>query len=442
MNNYKLRWNILVIITLLIVLVSSKPSFSAEIEKIVSNSPLTVDELIQKALKVNPSFRSVWEEQTLVNYTLYRAYGEFLPNLDFSSSYSATEQLESHFKSGTSRHGIGISYTLWDGGARYGTLRNAKLAIKASPYILTKSEQQISYSIKQTYNNALASFELVRAARSAVNLRRELLKLAETKLNLGATTEIEVLSTKVQLGTAENNLIAAIQDSSLSRQKLNQSVGIALTSEFPLVQISDSIPVLIDVEQLVEQANMHSPNGILNALELQRAKNNQLAANASWYPTLSLEHSLSYSEPGTGMKSWVLGPDEGSSMIAISMRYPLFAGFQKAEFRERSKVDSRKTKWSHQETLLEIEKSVRENYARLVQATSQIKIAEGNMDLAKRQRELQQERYRVGAATLLEVQTSQNDELNAEIEWINKRLTARTAKALLELSVGGSITTR
>ncbi|MCX7834944.1 MAG: TolC family protein [bacterium] len=415
---------------------------SSNHQMLTSDTPITVDQLIEKALQVNPTYRSVWEEQTLVKYTLYRALGQYLPSFDLSSSYRLTDDFTNHRRYGTSTHGIGISYTIWDGGSRYGTLRNAKLAIQTSPWILTRSQQQIAFEVRQAYHDALATFELTKAARSAVELRKELLKLAETKQALGSATELDVLSTKVQLGTAENALLATYQDSILARQKLNQVVGIALTSNYPLAPVSDTIMNLLSVDTLVEIAKKNSPAARISSSELERSRNNLRAAYATWFPTLTLDYSISYSEQGSGIQKWTLTPENGSSITAISLRYPLFTGFQRTEIREKSKVDQRKTKWEFTKNVLEIEKNVRESYARLEQALAQIRIAEGNLALAKSQRLLQQERYRVGAATLLEVQTAQNEELNAEIELIKKRLTARTAKALLELSVGESIVSK
>ncbi|MDK9698707.1 MAG: TolC family protein [bacterium] len=404
-------------------------------------TPQTYEDLFKQALETSPTYRSTWEEQILAKYTLYRAYGDFLPGITLSSRYSVNKNYSpTSTTSGSSGYGVSLSLPIWEGGARYYTLDNARLAVKASPIILTQSQQQLSYNLRLAINTSIASSELVRAARSAIALRKELLRLAETKYALGATTEIDVLSTRIQVGTAENTLLQAIQDSTIYREKINQIIGVALTSRYPLAEPQEESISNTGVDSLVNRALSSSPTSILAKLNYMNSLNNKKISDATWWPTLSLSAGYDYSETGANSKDWTIAPEGKSSSVGISLNYPLFTGFQRAETRERSKVELKQSKWTQNKTYEDLEQSVRENHSKYVRAKAQIVIAEANLDLAKRQRDMEQERYRVGSSTLLNVQNAQTAELDSEIELVKRKLEARTAKALLEYSVGSSLT--
>ena len=72
----------------------------------------------------------------------------------------------------------------------------------------------------------------------------------------------------------------------------------------------------------------------------------------------------------------------------------------------------------------------------LAQARAQLEIAEGNRAAGEEDLRVQRERYRLGAATLVEVLVAQASLDNAEVSIVQARLDYLVAKAQIEALIG------
>ncbi len=416
------------------------------------DTPQTFDDLFQQALKYNGTYRSTWEEQILAKYTLYRAWGNFLPNLNGNASFSnhTNNSTEGSFSNGiyyppnkssssSSSYGLSSTLEIWDGGARYGTLDNARIAVKAAPVTLTQAELQLAYNLRQSLNTAFASAEVLKAARSSLSLKQETLRLADAKYKLGATTEIDVLSAQVQVNTAQSNLLQATQDSTIARAKLNQVMGVAITSNYPLAPLTEHGYELPPIDSVTSVAMTHSPSSLLALYDNEKAYNDLRVARATWWPTVNLTESYNISNQSNLVNKWSLAEDDKAGTLALTINYPFFLGFQNAQTREVARVTKKQADWAYSDKMLAIEESVRENYSSLVRSKEQLTTDSSSVELATRQRQLEQERYRVGSSTLLNVQNAQDAELNSQIQLIQEELNERAARALLEYTIGNKL---
>ncbi len=440
-----IRFTLLCSILVIAVLIPAL-AFAADPARFDRENPQTFDDLFRQATKTNQSYRSSWEEQVIAKYTLMKAWGDFIPSAstraNFSNSHSSSPNalgIVGSDNSSSSSYSASLSLPIWDGGARYGVLNNARIGAKSAPLILTQAEWQLAYSLHAALNAAVAATEMVKTARSSVSLKQELLRLADAKYRLGATTEIDVLSTQVQLNNAQTSLLQAVQDSILSRVKLNQVIGVAANSTYPLAEIEDRTYVIPEIESIVSEAKQHSPQGILANYELERSKNDYRIANAAWYPQVDLSQSFNWSNSADEANKWTTATQNKSQTLGLSVSLPIFTGFQRVATTQTAKIAKKTSVLDHQSKMLQIDESVRDYYYRLVRAKEQITSAQSNVELARRQRELEQERYRVGSSTLLNVQNAQDAELTSQVQLINSRLNERTTKALLESTIGRAL---
>ena len=130
---------------------------------------------------------------------------------------------------------------------------------------------------------------------------------------------------------------------------------------------------------------------------------------------------------------------QGSWSGRISLSWNIFNGFG----RETSVVQSRvRQETAHArvaDTRRQINAQTTQQFAALRSAAIRTQIAEASLAAATEDLRVQQQRYRLGAATIVEVMNSQINVDQAEVDGVQARLDYLLAKAQIEAIVGRTI---
>jgi outer membrane protein len=220
---------------------------------------------------------------------------------------------------------------------------------------------------------------------------------------------------------------------------LNRLLGIELTSEYPLVDNFQVIAPSYDVNHLVELAINNRPDFKISELNTQIDKNNVRMNWGNYLPNVSASISHSRSEQSGGNVDFTLEPRNRSTTYSLGLSWPLFDGFNREVALQQAKVNARQAELDRVSLQQSIEQSVRQAYFTLMRVWDQSKVTQKNRDLADRQLQLEQERYRLGSASQLELRSAQVTYSQAETDDINKTLEYLINLALLEEAVGGSL---
>jgi len=101
-------------------------------------------------------------------------------------------------------------WAVWDMGATYGRVKQAKATLEQSKVTLDDSVRQVELEVQQAFANILQGRELVKATEKSVEQAAEALRLASARLDAGAGTQLEVLDARTQLTTAQSNRLQAL----------------------------------------------------------------------------------------------------------------------------------------------------------------------------------------------------------------------------------------
>jgi len=102
------------------------------------------------------------------------------------------------------------SWAIWDWGATFGAVKQAKAILEQSKVTLDDDVRQVELEVQQAYANILQGRELVKATEKSVEQAAEALRLATARLDAGAGTQLEVLDARTQLTTAQSNRLQAL----------------------------------------------------------------------------------------------------------------------------------------------------------------------------------------------------------------------------------------
>jgi outer membrane protein len=102
------------------------------------------------------------------------------------------------------------SWAIWDWGATYGAVKQARAVLEQSKITFDDANRQVELEVQQQDSNLKQSAELVKATEESVGQAEEALRLASARLSAGAGTQLEVLNSRVEVTQAQSNRLQAL----------------------------------------------------------------------------------------------------------------------------------------------------------------------------------------------------------------------------------------
>jgi outer membrane protein len=149
--------------------------------------------------------------------------------------------------------------------------------------------------------------------------------------------------------------------------------------------------------------------------------------------------SASYSRSGSGTDprfGFGNDPFTYSGRLAFSLSYPIFNNFQREEQVVRAKVSEINAQAALRDTQLGQVQLLTQNIGALRGASQRVAVQAASVAAAQEDVRVQQQRYNIGASTLLDLITSQAALATAEQALIQARYDYRIARAQLEALIG------
>jgi outer membrane protein len=112
--------------------------------------------------------------------------------------------------------GVTGTWAIWDWGATYGAVKQAKSILEQSKITLDDANRQVELEVQQQDSSLKQSAELVKATEQSVGQAQEALRLASARLSAGAGTQLEVLDSRVQVTQASSNRLQALYNYSVA----------------------------------------------------------------------------------------------------------------------------------------------------------------------------------------------------------------------------------
>ena len=405
--------------------------------------PISLTDAVRLAQRNAPATIQARGQTANSSASLRTAYGAFLPNLSVSASgvRQGGDRLGERgtivpFEGEPWQYGDGISANLelFSGLRRFNNLRSVRANIASAEANETLQEFNISLSVKQQYYNVLAARESESAARSQLEQAEQQFKSAAARVAQGAATKSDSLRSVIQVGNARLALLTAQNNLNVGNATLSRLIG----SADLVTAIDDTIEVpvgaALDSVQLAAFAN-DGPSVRQAAANVAAAGAAARSASAPYFPTIA----LSYNRSGSGFdRSFGYGTKRYfyQNNLRLSLSYPLFNGFTREEQVTRSRVQEDIANAQLRDARLAAQQQLVQYVGALRLANERVQIQLASVDAAEEDLRVQQQRYSLGASTLLDLLTSQLTLNQARASLIQARLDARVARAQIEALIG------
>lgn len=415
---------------------------------------LTLDQCIELALKSNGSAQyavpQARENAHRAGQGVWTAWGNLLPSFTHGYSYSerrlgdviidpATgEPVELPPGDRTSvSWGTDFSFrqTLFDGGANWYGVAQAYHSLKASQENLRGSLNSLVLGVKESYFTLLKAQELVVVQEAAVRRAEQFHKTIESKYELGSASLSEVLKAKVDVGTAQLELLRRQNDVRTNRANLNTIINRPVDESIELAPIADAEPVTPSYEEALELGRRESPDLIASQAKLRAAKDEIGIARATLFPSLSWSATRRFSPQDRDdlfdydgkVASWFIGAD---------LTFNLFDAFYQKTAISNARVGVKYARETERQTRMSVELAIKQAYLEVDLARASRQLADQTEASAQEDFNLAQEKYNLGAATILDLLNAQESLTRAQTEKVNALYDHYVAVARLQNAIG------
>ncbi|HEV7388899.1 MAG TPA: TolC family protein [Gemmatimonadaceae bacterium] len=334
----------------------------------------------------------------------------------------------------TNSLGVSLNMTLFDGGQRLYDLRTAKSQIEAAEANRVAVKYNVALGVKQQYYAVLAAIESEDAARLQMAQASEQFKTSVAKVRAGVATRSDSLRGVIQVGNAQLALITAQSNKESADAALTRLVGSPVPVTADPASVQENMAALPDSAELAKLA-LIGPAVLQAQANVDAAKQATKASKATYLPSLN----ASYSRTGSGTDPrFGLGDDpfSYSGRLSFSLSYPVFNNFQREEQVVRAKVSQVNAQATLRDQQLAATQLLTQNIGAIRGASQRVAVQVASVAAAQEDVRVQQQRYNIGASTLLDLITSQAALATAEQALIQARYDYRIARAQLEALIG------
>jgi len=330
--------------------------------------------------------------------------------------------------------GLTSSINLFDGGRRWNEVKRARYDVGAAEANEVTQKYNVALQVKTQYYTILAAREAEAAAQAQLQQAQEQLKTSIVRTRAGVATLSDSLRSVIAVGNAQLALITARNNVRVSSAALTRLIG---SETLVTAQPSDTLDGAMQPVDSTFLASFLDQGPAIRQTEAQLASA-QSAVKSARTPYLP-SVDLTYSRSGNGFdKAYGLGgnPLAYTNNFSLRLSYSLFNNFTREDALTRAGVQADLVEAQLRDAKLGAQQTLVQQLAALRTAQQRIVIQVASIDAAKEDLRVQQQRYSLGASTLLDVLTSQTTLDNARSALIQARQDVRLARAQLEALIG------
>jgi len=415
----------------------------------VSSAELTLDDCIELALQNRASIIAALGAEKVASAQKRAALGAFMPRL--SGSYSYMKSRDTDIKSEMEGSGFGeVSFPDQDRTsknlrfsatmslfepANWFNYAGARAGKEGARLNVLASEQDLIYSVKVAYYAYLATFENVSVQEEAVKRAEEQLKLIESRFELGSASRSDVLKQKVQHGNDRLAMLRASNSVSDTKARLAYTIGVDPRTDWRFSTAFSSREFDGTLEEAIEFGLQQKPSLLSAEQRLDAASNYSKAAKMDYLPSVSGWGEYSFSD-GTRGDTITFNQSSQSRTFGLQVSYNIFDGFARESrvTQYKAALNDRRAEFVDARNLTV--NRIKTAYFDIEQLQEQLTVSGENVSAADEDLKISQEKYRLGAATILDLLDAQVSLKEAQMSLIQTEFDLNLAIANLENAMG------
>jgi outer membrane protein len=477
--------------------ISAQATSAAPTAATAPGAVLTLADAVALARRNNPGFASSTNARRNAAAIMRAANGAFLPSVNSSFGAGYREGRQTFFQGqafGATNDqlstDVSASASLNVSVGAINDRRQARFNQEATETDISAAEQRLRTDVTTQYLAALQAQARSVLQDTLVTTTTAQLQLARARLQVGSGTQLDVSRAEVADGQQRVAAINARNQAAIEIVRLFQLIGVPSPGGTRLDPNLGAAPT-VELQSILEMAKKSNPQ--LEGLRLREEgfKRAVASARGSYFPSLSLQASLSaftnrYTNTGQLITSGQLSSASSKAScirseevraalglsnslsqcnaiaftpaqeqdirdqqgkypfdftrnpysLSASLSLPVFNGFRREQQVEQATVQRRNAANDLRTQELKVTADVTAAFLSLTTSQQTVALQEQNVATARTVLALAQERYRVGAISLVELVQARGDFEKAETDRINAVYDVQRAFTALEAAVG------
>ncbi len=418
---------------------------------------ITFDEALRIAFEQNVPLQQAQNRTDVQRIQVNRARMQFYPSLEIGSS--AQQNYGRQFSQEESKivnrvtESLGAeartSVNLFNGFSDVATLRQSRLLSQASEADLRRAEQTVVFSVASDYIALIAQSAQVKVQQENLEAERQLLAQIEQFVRVGARPASDLYTQQAAVAGAELSVLEAQQQVQIQESNLIQTLQLDPFEPYvfatPEVDTSLYNPLDLAAPSLLRRAYTDRPDLRASELNIRAAEAGIRAAQSTRWPRLSLTFNYgtawnseipSIAEPGSTMPFGEQLRENRGGGVGLSLGLPIFDRNLTRYNTQLAQIDYNDAQLRLDALQQDIAVQVRQAYLDYQTAQKQVEVSQTQVRAAALALQAEQERYELGAATLIQVSQARAQFVRAESALVQARYDRIFRERLLDYYAG------
>ncbi|MCI0330354.1 MAG: TolC family protein [candidate division Zixibacteria bacterium] len=412
---------------------------------------LTLNDALSTALQKNFGYRKAEGNWEIAKADKTGAAGGLLPFVSASLSYGWTKRgPSSSFTQGlitiegsdqtttTANYNLGldIRQSVFDGGATFSDYKAASAAEAASRETFRSERQKLIFNVKNSYFSALKARKLLEVQEDVGKRAEEQLKIAQARYDLGSASLSEVLKAKVEFANAQLSRISAQADYQVALAKLNSDIGENVNDSIELAEeLGQPEAPALGFDEALLKAEKNHPDLLASQENLKAADWRVQAGRAGLYPSLSLSAGYGWNNRDFSRVASLFDRDY-QWRFGFSIDYNIFDRFSTYRSLKSAQARHSNARQDYLQARSTVALEVKQAFLDLAKAKQKVEVTNQQVESAEEDLNIEQEKYNLGAATILDLLKAQENYKQAKTGQVEALFDYNMAIAGLKKSIG------
>ena len=418
----------------------------------VAQMRLTLDQALDLALSENPTIKVAEMEVQRYDYVKRQTWGGLLPQVSVTGQVNHSfivQQMSKGFSLGNDPYttlsgAVDASVPLFAPQV-YRMMKMNDKQMATAVEAARSSRITLTAEVKKAFYNILLAEQSLDVLRESEATVQRTVDDTQVQYQNGLTSEYDLLTAQVQLSNLKPSILQTENSIRIAKLMLKMYLSIPEDVEIEVVGELDALrdDVLAGTDGLTTDV---TDNSDLRSLELQEEvlRRSLKAANAGRMPTLAAFGSASYT--GNDMEPFNFGGAAATDdsryfwthpiSVGLQLSVPIFSGLTKMNRSRELKNQISQLSLQRSYARQQIDVQVRSALNDLLTARETMYAQELTVEQACKAYKISDTRYRAGAGTILELNSAQLSQTQAQLNFSQAIYDYLSAKAEYDRIVG------
>lgn len=279
-----------------------------------------INQLITQAIQTHPLVNSARAEQQATQEGIHAAKLNLLPAPSISSGYDKDKDLISQVR---------IRQALWTGGKLTANVNQAIFDDKAAVEHVHEQQNEVAKNTIEAWQSYITAVAMQRVYANNIKRLNEFEAMMQRRVSQGVSARIELDLVTNRILQEQNSYQGAIEQQRIAAARLEQITGHQISATNPIV-VPDLQQMTVQAKRqsaifeklAFNDASFYNPTVVKQRYQIESAKQEVKAKEASRYPTIYAQYQHTYyhkEHENDGLWSLGLDYEPGSGLSNLSL---------------------------------------------------------------------------------------------------------------------------